>query len=181
MKEKYPSKNVIHQVIPTVEELLALDILTLREHTERAGDVLDSESHAVQLQQSLQVSQVCSVWREGELAAYAMLSPDSQSSTRWFVRAFNTHPKHRTSVVMLELFQSLAELIKQLGISELRSHVYKTNQLSIAFHRKLGFRISNENTKAIEFFASVEGLVSNPAIERTVKRLHLLPTAYVKP
>jgi len=60
--------------MPPASRLLALDLLTLREHTERAGDRLDPELHAAQLRQSLQISQVCAVRREGELVAYAMLS-----------------------------------------------------------------------------------------------------------
>jgi L-amino acid N-acyltransferase YncA len=166
--------------MPTIEELLALDLLTLREHTERAGDKLDPELHATQLRHSLQISQVCAVRREGELVAYAMLSPESESPGGWFVRAFSTHPLHRTSAVMLELFQAFAELVERLGITELRSHVYKTNRLSMAFHRKLGFRITKENAKGVEFSASVGELAANPSIERTAKRLRLLPAAHVE-
>lgn len=164
--------------MPTIQELLALDLLTLREHTERAGDKLDPELHATQLRQSLQISEVCVVRREGELVAYAMLSPESSGC--WFVRAFNTHPHHRTSAVMLELFQAFASLVKRVGIAELRSHVYKTNRLSMAFHHKLGFRITKENEKGVEFFASVAEMAANPSIERTSKRLRLLAAAHVE-
>lgn len=166
--------------MPDIEELLALDLLTLREHTERAGDALDREVHAAQLRQSLQISQVCVVRREGALVAYAMLSPESQSAGGWFVRAFNTHPRHRTSAVMRELFEAMAELVARLGITELRSHVYKTNRLSMAFHRKLGFRITRENAKGVEFLASVAELAAAPSIERTARRLRLLPAAHVE-
>lgn len=160
--------------MPTIEELLALDLLTLREHTELAGDTIDAESHAIQLRHALQISQLCAVRREGQLVAYAMLSPESGVSGSWFVRAFSTHPLHRTSAVMLELMQAFAELVKRLGITELRSHVYKTNLLSMVFHRKLGFRVTKENTKGVEFFALVEDLATNPAIERTARKLRLL-------
>lgn len=166
--------------MPTIEELLALDLLTLCEHTERAGDKLDPELHAAQLRQSLQISQVCAVRRQRDLVAYAMLSPESESSGCWFVRAFNTHPQHRTSAVMLELFQAFAALVKRLGITELRSHVYKTNRLSMSFHRRLGFRVTKENAKGVEFFAPVEEIASNRSIERTGKRLRLLPAAHVE-
>lgn len=112
--------------------------------------------------------------------AYAMLSPEAESAGSWFVRAFNTHPQHRTSAVMLELFQAFAVLVKRLGITELRSHVYKTNQLSMSFHHKLGFRITKENAKGVEFFASVAEMAANLSIERTAKRLRLLPAAHVE-
>ncbi len=157
--------------MPTLEELLALDLLTLREHTERAGDTLDPELHASRIRESLLTSQVCAVRRDGELVAYAMLTPESPTSTCWFVLAFNTHPQHRTSAVMFELFQAFFELVKRLGIEELRSNVYKTNTLSMAFHKRLGFRMTKESTKGVEFFTSVAEIADSPAIERTLKKL----------
>jgi hypothetical protein len=81
-------------MLPSVEELLALDALTLREHTERAGDAFDVEEHRVQLRKSLEVNEVCSVRREGKLVAYATLRPESGAC--WLVGAFGTHPLHRT-------------------------------------------------------------------------------------
>jgi hypothetical protein len=161
--------------MPTIEELLALDLLTLREHTERAGDQLDPELHAMQLRRSLEISHVCEVRREGELVAYAMVVLESSSGGSGFVRAFNTHPRHRTSAVMIDLFQAFSVLLKRLGITELRSHVYKTNRLSISFHRKLGFRATKENAKAVEFSASVAELAARPAFRRTARSLPVLP------
>jgi len=81
---------------------------------------------------------------------------------------------------MIELFQAFAALVKRLGITELRSHVYKTNRLSMSFHRRLGFRITKENAKGVEFFASVAAMAANPSIERTSKRLRLLDAAHVE-
>jgi len=162
--------------MPTVEELLALDLLTLREHTERAGDQIDPEVHAGRLRESLAFSRTCTVRRSGELVAYAMLNQAEGSS--WFVRAFNIHPQYRSAPVIKALLQRVGELAQREGISELRSHVYKTNRLSIAFHRRLGFRITKENEKGVEFFATVEELASNPSIERTSSSaLRTLPAA----
>jgi len=151
--------------MPTVEELLSLDLLTLREHTERAGDRIDPETHAARIRESLEISRLCSVRRDGILVAYAMLNQVSGSS--WFVRGFNTHPEHRSASVFKGLFQQLVAIARNEGISELRSHVYKTNRLSMAFHRRLGFRVTKENEKGVEFFAMAEELASNPSIERT--------------
>lgn len=139
--------------MPTVEELLELDLLTLREHTERSGAHLEPEQHAKQVRASLLVSQVCAVRRAGALVAYAMLSP--QSSSSWFVRAFNVHPSHRNAAVIRSLLRQVVAVVRREAISELQSHVYKANQLSMAFHRRLGFRITNENAVAVEFTASV--------------------------
>ncbi|MFM0645943.1 GNAT family N-acetyltransferase [Paraburkholderia bryophila] len=149
---------------PTIDELLALDLLTLREHTELAGDVFDADQQRLRLQQSLNNSEVCSVQRAGKLVAYAMLRPESENC--WFVGAFSTHPLHRTSAVVSELLAKVARLARERGIAEFRSHVYKTNRLSVAFHRKLGFQITRENEKAFEFFTSVSTLGERPAIRR---------------
>jgi ribosomal protein S18 acetylase RimI-like enzyme len=164
--------------MPTVEELLNLDLLTLREHTERAGDRIDSETHAARIRESLDISRLCSVRRNGNLVAYAMLNQVSGSS--WFVRGFNTHPEHRSASVFKELFQQLGAIARNEGISELRSHVYKTNKLSMAFHRRLGFRVTKENEKGVEFFATVEELASNPSIERDVQGLSPSAAPHVK-
>ena len=143
--------------MPTLEELLALDLLTLREHTELAGDRIDPETQAAQIRESLKISKVCAVRRGGALVAYAMLSPMDAASS-WFVRAFNTHPAHRSAPVMRDLFRAVAEVVQRERIADLRSHVYKTNRLSMAFHRKLGFQVTKENAKGVEFFATVEQL-----------------------
>jgi L-amino acid N-acyltransferase YncA len=155
--------------MPTIEELLALDILTLRAHTERAGDELNVDRHRAGLVKSLAVSQVCAVRREGVLVAYAMLQPESPSC--WFVTGFNTHPLHRTASVLFELLASFAGMVHKLGIAELRSNVYKTNELSMAFHRRLGFKVTKENAKGVEFFASVADVLASSSIARTLGRL----------
>ena len=153
---------------PTIDEILALDWITLREHTERAGDIFDADSHRLRLQTSMEVSAVCSVRKDGRLVAYAMLRPESE--TCWFVGGFGTHPQHRTSAVMLELFGKLVELAQRKRIVELRSHVYKTNRLSMAFHRKLGFLVTRENDKAVEFFAPISAIGERPGIRRAARR-----------
>jgi ribosomal protein S18 acetylase RimI-like enzyme len=152
-------------VNPTVEELLELDLLTLREHTERAGDRMEPHVQAERLRESLQIANAISVRRQGALVAYAMLNQVAGSS--WFVRAFSIHPAHRTAPVIKELLGEVVLLAKREGIAELRSHVYKTNRLSMGFHRKLGFEVTKENEKGVEFFATVQRLASNPSVERT--------------
>lgn len=154
---------------PSVDELLALDSLTLRDHTEQAGDAFDADEHRVKLQKAVDVSEICSVRREGNLVAYAMLRPDSGAC--WFVGAFGTHPLHRTYAVITDLLAKIATLANERGIGELRSHVYKTNRLSVAFHRKLGFRVTRENDKAFEFFTTADELAMQPAVRRAVARV----------
>lgn len=152
--------------MPTLEELLCLDLLTLREHTELAGDRIDPETQAAQIRESLKISKVCAVRRGDALVAYAMLSPMEPASS-WFVRAFNTHPAHRTAPVLRELFSAIAEVVKREGVADLRSHVYKTNRLSMAFHRKLGFQVTKENAKGVEFFATIAQLSAGRYVAST--------------
>ena len=151
-------------MLPSVDEILALDLLTLREHTNLAGDVFDVDHHRARWQRSLETYAVCSVRRAGELVAYAMLRPESESC--WFVGGFCTHPLHRTPAVISELLAQVVSLGREKGIAELRSHVYKTNRLSLAFHRKLGFHVTRETEKAVEFFAPISALNERPAIRR---------------
>ena len=154
-----------------VDDFLALDLLTLREHTVRAGDMLDSEQHRAKLEASLSVSQVCVVQRSGMLVAYAMFRPESDGA--WFVTGFNTHPAFRTSPVLFELLASLIDRMRTLDVRTLRSNVYKTNLLSISFHRRLGFRITRENEKGVEFTARADEIAASSAIARAAKRLGL--------
>lgn len=152
----------------SVDELLALDVLTLREHTERAGDAFDVDEHRQKLCASMEVNEVCTVRRSGKLVAYAMLRPEAGAC--WFVGAFGTHPLHRTYTVVSELFAKIATLAIERGIGELRSHVYKTNRLSIAFHRRLGFLVTRENDKGFEFFITLDELATKPAVRRATAR-----------
>ncbi|WP_341809913.1 GNAT family N-acetyltransferase [Paraburkholderia phenoliruptrix] len=108
------------------------------------------------------------VRRDGRLVAYAMLRREAGAC--WFVGAFGTHPLHRTYTVISELFANIATLATERGIGELRSHVYKTNRLSIAFHRKLGFMVTRENDKGLEFFTTLEELATKPAVRRVTAR-----------
>jgi GNAT superfamily N-acetyltransferase len=134
-------------IVAITEEVLALDLLTLSEHTERAGDSIDPGVHRVAVERTLQVSEAIFVRRRGELVAYATLEP--QEAGCWFVTGFNTHPDHRSAPVFRELFARLRSLAKARDISALRSNVYKTNRLSMAFHKRLGFKVTRENAKGL--------------------------------
>lgn len=69
-------------MLPSVDELLMLDSLTLRAHTEQAGDAFDMNEHRVKLQKALEVNEVCSVRREGRLVARLMPLPSGHLSGR---------------------------------------------------------------------------------------------------
>ena len=144
--------------VSELDELLALDLLTLREHTELAGDVLDEATQRRALSQSLGTAELVTVRRAGALVAYAMLRP--QEAGLWFVLGFNTHPAHRDANVFRDLFARIAALAQRLSITALRSNVYRTNRLSMAFHRRLGFRVTREGAKGVEFTASLDDLMA---------------------
>jgi hypothetical protein len=148
-------------------QILALDLLTLRDHTELAGDKLDAEPHLASINNNLQSSKIATVYRETRLVAYAMAQPLTEDC--WIVTGFNTHPAHRSPPVLSELFQSLRVIASENSILQLKSHVYKTNLLSMAFHRRLGFKITNENAKAVEFTATVAELGARLVLRRAPK------------
>lgn len=145
--------------MPQAHEILALDLLTLREHTERAGDRLDPDGLRKSIETALRVSEAAVVRRQGVLVAYAMLQPPEAG--QWFVTGFNTHPEHRNAPVFRALFGQLLAIASRRGITSLRSNVYKTNRISMAFHARLGFQVTRENAKGVEFTASVPELLSN--------------------
>jgi L-amino acid N-acyltransferase YncA len=72
--------------------------------------------------------------------------------------------------VFRDLFAQIAELAGRRSISSLRSNVYKTNRLSLAFHRRLGFTVTRENSKGVEFTADLADLMSaSPAVARAAE------------
>ncbi len=152
-----------------LEEIVVLDALTLSHHTEEAGDTFDLDQHRARVAHSLGLSELCVVRRHGQLVAYALLH--HQSGGCWFVSGFNTHPAHRTAGVILELLSGFVARAQRLGITELRSNVYKSNRLSMAFHHKLGFRVTRENGKGVEFTAMLSEMARQPSVARTLQKL----------
>nr|WP_256490364.1 GNAT family N-acetyltransferase [Ideonella oryzae] len=130
----------------------------MREHTERAGDQFDRDRLRQSIEASLPISEVAVVRRQGALVAYAMLQP--QEAGQWFVTGFNTHPEHRSAPVFRVLFGQFLNIASRRGITSLRSNVYKTNSLSMAFHARLGFQVTRENAKGVEFTVNLPQLLA---------------------
>lgn len=156
------TSNVSRHQVPQVHEILELDLLTLREHTERAGDQLDPDKLRRSIETALPLSEVAVVRRQGALVAYAMLQ--HREAGQWFVTGFNTHPEHRSAPVFRALFRQLLEIASRRGITSLRSNVYKTNRLSMAFHARLGFQVTRENAKGVEFTATIPDLLAKSGL-----------------
>lgn len=147
-----------------LEQLLALDLLTLRTHTEQAGDLFTIDTQRTSLINALAISELCYVERDTRIVAYALLRPYSDAC--WFVCSFTTHPAFRSAPVLRHLFTQIAQILAQHKVTQLCSHVYKTNRLSSAFHRKLGFVVTNENAKAWEFRCQTAALLQQPSLQK---------------
>lgn len=136
---------------PSLEELLALDAVCLREAD---GAPLDLGAHRQRLAQTLARSRGAWLRRKGELIAYAYLWPLEEEGD-WFVGGLALHPGHRRGTVVAELARTVLNLLESLGAVTLKSHVLRTNAASLALHRRLGFEIQQENEVAVAFTASV--------------------------
>ena len=132
-----------------MEEILALDMLTLTAHTLAAGDGFSEASHRAALARVLPKSEVIKIHRRGRLAAYAYLWP--KGGGLWHVGGFAVHPDYRKGGVLRGLLAEMRALVKANGVVELQSHVYKTNPRSLALHRRLGFAVIAENEKGFAF------------------------------
>ncbi len=151
-----------------VEEMLALDLMTLRRHTEAAGDVLDRDAHRLAISASLSSSELLLVRRGSLLVACARLQPEDDD--RWFVSGFGTHPLHRDGGTIRALLLQLIRLVERKSIAALRSNVYKTNRSSMAFHERLGFRVTRENARGVQFDATIADLRGNASLRRLSTR-----------
>ncbi|WP_374354251.1 GNAT family N-acetyltransferase [Chitinimonas sp.] len=133
-----------------IEQLAALDELTLSQHTEQAGDHFCRAQREIELAQQFdEQHHLVAIARAGKVVAYAMYR--AKQLGEWFVLMLNVHPECRDASVMRELSFKSLQLFRQHTVERLVSHVYKTNRLSMNFHHRLGFAINQENDKAVEF------------------------------
>ena len=132
-----------------MEEILALDLLVLRAHTLAAGGDFTEASHRAALAAVLPKSTILKVHRRGRLAGYAYLWP--KGGGLWFVGGLAVHPDFRAGRVLKTLLALVEGVVRAENISELQSHVYKTNPRSLALHKRLGFAVIAENEKGFAF------------------------------
>jgi len=143
-----------------IDEILALDVLTLTDHTIASGDSFNAVEHLKALSDALEKSALFYVRRNDDLVAYCYLWQKSEGL--WFIGGFTVRPQHRNSGVLIALFKQLSEYLTSTNATELQSNVYKTNHLSVAFHKKLGFSVTRENEKGFEFTAHIDVLKDKP-------------------
>ena len=132
-----------------MQEILALDRLTLTAHTRAAGDEFTTATHRAALVAILPKSKIIKIHRGALLAGYAYLWPKEDGL--WHMGGFGIHPNFRFGRVIKQLLAEIKVLVRQEGITELQSHVYKTNLRSLALHRRLGFKVIDENEKGFAF------------------------------
>lgn len=132
-----------------MEEILALDLLTLKAHTVAAGDRFTAKGHRAALCGALAKSHVVKIYRGERLAGYTYLWP--KAAGVWFVGGFAVHPDFRFGRVILELLRRIESHARVQGITTLESHAHKTNRRSLGLHKRLGFVPMQENAKGIAF------------------------------
>jgi ribosomal protein S18 acetylase RimI-like enzyme len=140
---------------PSLEEVLALDLLVLRQPE---GGPLDAERHREALATSIPRSEWCVIRRDGLLVAYGYLWPLADHA--WFVGGLAIHPDHRNAAITAALGREMSALVKRIGARRLESHVRRDNAASLRLHRRLGFAVMQENDRAIAFSADSAALLA---------------------
>lgn len=138
------------------EEILALDLRTLRDHSSGEARALNASEHRDALHSVWDKTTTVSVRRAGALAAYGAVW--EQRTGVWFVSGIAINPDQRMISVRRELRRKMLELIENAEIKTLVSNVYKNNTASMALHQHLGFLITRENEIGVEFTLQTETL-----------------------
>ncbi len=146
-----------------LDAIVDLDMALLKEHTEAAGDQLDRAAHHRAIAARFETAKVVDIWRAKNLVAYSTIWPNEHC---WFIGGFTIDPAHRNAAVLGELMLRLLALVKNTPQQTVESHVYKTNKLSMAFHKRLGFDIIQENEKGVAFSQSIDRLATHPILKR---------------
>jgi ribosomal protein S18 acetylase RimI-like enzyme len=142
-------------VKPALEDVLALDVLCLRD---AEGGSLDAARHRELLAQSLPRSEWAVVYRDGILVAYGYLWPKQDGV--WFVGGLAIHPDYRGAATVRALADAMRALISRTGALRLESHVRRDNRESQRLHRRLGFVVVQESDRATAFTADCTELLS---------------------
>lgn len=146
-----------------IDEILALDLLTLRDRVDGMLVPLDPVGHRARLVVSIARSEVIAVRRAGELCAYFKCWPMGED--RWFVAGLAIHPAHRTPTVTAELLDGVDGFTRRAGVVEYVSHVYRDNDASMRLHRRLGFRVTREKPEGVEFRLGAAELLATPLLQ----------------
>lgn len=153
----------------TVDEILEIDQLVLRNYMVAADTKIDPETHRAALVSSFERSKFAVVRRNDAVAAYAYLWPVDGGT--WFVGGIAIHPRHQNPSVIRELGGTVIDLIRNQKIGALKSNVFKANKASVRLHHHLGFIVTRENDVGCEF--TLENMQPLQRYARTDKYSHL--------
>lgn len=64
---------------------------------------------------------------------------------------FVVRPDYRSKAAFLVLFRGIVNILKDRDSRVLMSNVLRLNELSVQFHKRLGFEITRENHLGYEF------------------------------
>lgn len=142
--EALPSLRSRSHETRLVEEMAALDHLTLIDHYQRAYGRGDEtwlrERHTEVLSRG---GRIIAEHLDRRLAGYVLLAPTAPDT--WEIAAINIHPWYRrTGLYRRLLTRTLAHLLSH-GAHTLTSHVLPGHEVSMRFHEKLGFERASED------------------------------------
>ncbi|MEZ8881072.1 GNAT family N-acetyltransferase [Vibrio lentus] len=132
-----------------MEEYLKLDMLTLEAISKEAGFPIEREVYLASRAESIEQGLLFEYRRKDQLIGYTTLR--NLGDGRWFVPMFVVHPNYRSKAAFLALFRSIAETLKNNQANVLVSNVLRINELSVQFHKHLGFEMTRENHLGYEF------------------------------
>ncbi|MCX2760634.1 GNAT family N-acetyltransferase [Vibrio sp. Sgm 22] len=132
-----------------MEEYLELDMLTLEVISKEAGFPIDRDVYLASRTESIEQGLLFEYRRGDKLIGYTTLR--DLGDGQWFVPMFVVHPNYRSKAAFLSLFRSIADNLKNKHSTVLVSNVLRLNDLSVRFHKHLGFEITRENHLGYEF------------------------------
>ncbi|WP_133504490.1 GNAT family N-acetyltransferase [Marinomonas balearica] len=132
-----------------MDEYIALDLLTLSKLSEEADRPIDVSKYRAALALAKHAGLLFECRKNSELRGYFTLRELTKGL--WFVPMFVVHPNHRNKVVFWSLFSQLKTFITKHHVVTLISNVYRNNELSNNFHKKLGFLVTRENERGFEY------------------------------
>ena len=142
-----------------MEEYLKLDMLTLEAISKEAGFPIEREVYLASRTESIEQGLLFEYRRKDQLIGYTTLR--NLGDGRWFVPMFVVHPNYRSKAAFLALFRSIAETLKNNQANVLVSNVLRINELSVQFHKHLGFEITRENHLGYEFTLDLTPVVKD--------------------
>ncbi|MGI0117886.1 GNAT family N-acetyltransferase [Zooshikella sp. RANM57] len=139
-----------------MKEYLDLTELTLNGISIEAGRPIDGKVYLDSLVNAKELGCLFDVYSNKKLLAYATLKDLGEG--KWFVLMFVIHPRYRHKRVFLELFYKIIKHLISVKAKILVSNVFKVNKLSVAFHKKLGFKVTREADIGYEYTLALDDL-----------------------